>query len=108
GPGTRVNTRHKYHHFLLVLVVVAVAVGPVASAFSPARPRLQPALAQLAAQSPQAMLAVIVQKAGTSDAAATLATQLGGRITKDLHIINAFAVEMPGAAVLKLAQAESV
>jgi serine protease AprX len=92
----------------VVLIVTAVAIGPIAPAFAPARARLQPALAQLAAHSPQGMLAVIVQKAGTSDAAETLATQLGGRITKDLHIINAFAVEMPGAAVLDLAQAESV
>ena len=36
------------------------------------------------------------------------AVALGGTVTKDLHIINAFAADLPGRAVTELARAEEV
>jgi serine protease AprX len=51
---------------------------------------------------------VIVQKvAGTTGTEEQVAA-LGGKVTIDLHIINAFAAEMTTAAAVKLAQSESV
>ncbi len=53
-------------------------------------------LAQIATQTPEQPVSVIVQKADKSSQAEALVQQLGGKITKDLRIINAFAAETAG------------
>jgi serine protease AprX len=62
-------------------------------------PSLNPALADLAARSPHKRVEVIVQlNPGTArGAAAPLVRELGGKVTRDLHIINAVAAELPAA-----------
>ena len=62
----------------------------------------------MAIEKPGALADVIVQKvAGTTGTEERVAA-LGGKVTADLHIINAFAAEMTTAAAVKLAQSESV
>ncbi len=68
----------------------------------------QPALLEMAAAQPGSRLAVIVQKAGTSGDVEGLVKALGGTVTRDLRIINAFAAELPGWAVSAVAQAAGV
>ncbi len=53
-------------------------------------------------ENPAQQVAVIVQKTGAGHGAEQAATQLGGKVTKDLHIINAFAAQMKAGAARQL------
>ncbi len=94
----------------LRLLVLLTLIAPVLGALPtvPAGPRAQATLLALAAARPEQALRVIVQKAGRSSGPEKLVTQLGGKVTKDLHIINAFAALVPGKAILDLANASGV
>jgi serine protease AprX len=63
----------------------------------------QAELAQFAARQPQQQVEVIVQKAGQGSAAEQALARLGGTVTDDLQIINAFAAQLPAAAAMELA-----
>ncbi len=64
---------------------------------------VQPILRQMAASQPETVVGVIVQKAGSGQSPEELVRLLGGRVTKDLGIINAFAAELPAGEVERLA-----
>jgi len=100
----------KLAQFFLVFVLAAGLLAPASSsgASGTVALRLHPLLAQLATESPEQTVAVIVQKAEASDRAEKLAAQLGGTVTKDLHIINAFVAEMTASAARELAATASV
>jgi serine protease AprX len=70
--------------------------------------RAQPLLLAMAAERPDEMVRVIVQKGAKDAGVDELVARLGGKVTKDLHIINAFAAEVPGKAVPNLARAVGV
>lgn len=65
---------------------------------------IQPILRQMAASQPGMVVGVIVQKAGNGHSPEELVHLLGGRITKDLRIINAFAAELPVGELERLAR----
>jgi serine protease AprX len=65
---------------------------------------LQPALAQMAAENPDAMVRVIVQKSGDSDHPEKMVSALGGQWIKDLQMINAFAAMIPAKAARSLSK----
>jgi serine protease AprX len=67
-------------------------------------PQAQPQLIQLAQNDPQQWVSVIVQKAAPNSRLESLVARLGGEVTEDLRIINAFAARMPAAAALELAR----
>jgi hypothetical protein len=92
---------------LTSLAVLAIFVVLVAST-TQANLHAQPELLALAAQRPDQTLNVIVQKQAADTRVEALVRQLGGTITKDLHIINAFAAEMKGRDVSLLARADGV
>ncbi len=75
-----------------------------------AQPALTPALTALAQRDPAKRVEVIVQlQAGTKRAqAAPMVKALGGRVTRDLHIINAVAAKLPAAGAVKLASQPGV
>ncbi len=105
--------------WMIGLALIAIAAIPVAlsrpAAELPATdtalaaavelPSLNPALADLAAREPGKRVEVIVQlDAGTTRAAAApLVREAGGKVTRDLHIINAVAAELPAAGAAELA-----
>jgi serine protease AprX len=62
----------------------------------------------MAATQPEQIVSVIVQKANASDQAERYVEELGGKITKDLHIINAFAARMSASQAKKLAGSSMV
>jgi serine protease AprX len=62
----------------------------------------------MAAESPEQSVSVIVQKAGISNQAEALVAQLGGTVTQDLRLINAFVAEMTAGAARQLAASPSV
>ncbi len=87
--------------FALALLLGAFGLG-AAPAFQAAQ--LQPALAGLAAESPDQTVRVMVAARGERAELVGLVESLGGAVVKDLHIINALAAEMPAGAAASLAQ----
>jgi serine protease AprX len=70
--------------------------------------RAQPELIALATRQPEAPIDVIVQKNGVDAPVEQQLAQLGGAVTMDLHIINAFAARLSAQAALILARSEYV
>ena len=94
---------------LSVLLVVALLLPFMATGPKPeVTPRAQPILLQMAAERPGEVLNVIVQKTAQDASVEKLVVQLGGTVTQDLSIINAFAAELPSTAVPELAEAKGV
>ena len=96
---------------LNVLVVMALMLSllmPLAAPFAQQAARIQPLLLQLAAQQPDQLVSVIVQKTVKDDRVEQAVGALDGTVTKDLHIINAFAAEMTAKDVLQLAKVNGV
>jgi serine protease AprX len=103
----------KYQRFMQIFIAIVflmptVAVVPQRTGEVSLPGRAQPRLVQLAMQDGDREVAVIVQKADQGDRVEKLAAELGGQMTKDLQIINAFAAEMSAKAALELAQDEGV
>jgi serine protease AprX len=90
---------------VVTLVLPFMAVVPVQA---PTAGRVQPVLLQMAAARPEATVGVIVQKTVKDASIEELVARLGGAVTQDLDIINAFAAELPGKAVPELARADGV
>ena len=89
---------------LTVLALIFGMVGPLGVPSAMAAAHAHPLLLQMASEAPEQQVAVIVQKSDKSDQAEALVRRLGGEVTKDLHIINAFAAEMDAGAALELAR----
>jgi len=101
----------KFQKFLTGLVVLLLAFGAFGAAFTPraaAAPKVHPQLVALAAEKPEQPVAVIAQKADDTTGAEQLVARLGGQVTKDLHIINAFAARLPARGAVQLAQSPLV
>ena len=86
----------------MVLTLSAARSAPISVAHA------HPVLLQMAASQPEAMVSVIVQKNGATGDVEALVSALGGTVTKDLHIINAFGAELRAKDVPQLARAEGV
>ena len=99
----------KFTRIFQILIVASLLITVGSSPPQPEKlTKAQPQLAQLAAEKPETLVRVIVQQfAGTSGTEDQVAA-LGGRVTQDLHIINAFAAEMTAEAALNLARSEAV
>ena len=93
---------------LTVLVLLLNASVPFASAGQPAPVRAQPQLLELAAGQPEQTVSVIVQKAGQTSQPEQRVLELGGKVTSDLRIINAFAAELSAASAILLSAEPSV
>src|SRR3954451_11436920 len=102
----------------IALLAIAALAGPRAAApaaedpvaAAQTLPSLTPALADLAARSPRKRVEVIVQlNPGTARASVTpLVREVGGKVTRDLHIINGVAAELPAAGARELASRPEV
>ncbi|MBN9390563.1 MAG: S8 family serine peptidase [Chloroflexi bacterium] len=83
---------------LLFLIILATAFAQPAM-----RQNVQPYLLDLARTNPDNTVSVIVQKNSKDDASLEKeVNRLGGVVTKDLHIINAFAAELPAGQAVNL------
>jgi len=71
-------------------------------------PRAYPALLQLAKERPDEKLYVIIQKGKGKDLPEQAVAHAGGKITKNLGMINAFAAELPARAVEALSHNPNV
>lgn len=102
------NRFYKSLIFLLGLLLVSTLLGPAVTPSDYMALKAQPILAQIAAAKPDQRVSVIVQKV---DRAADLEKQvakLGGKVTKDLSIINAFSAEISAGAVIELVRLPDV
>ncbi len=102
------NKSSEYFQLFLAFILAIGLFGPASALTVVSAANLHPLLAQIAVESPEQTVAVIVQKADASDWPEKLAAQLGGTVTKDLRIINAFAAEMTAGAARTLAADPSV
>jgi serine protease AprX len=102
------HNKHKPIQVLIILIFGFGLIGPTKLYQQFFAVRAQPQLMQIASQTPDKLVSVIVQKASTSSQSEELAERLGARLTKDLHIINAFAADMQAKSAIQLAQAASV
>jgi serine protease AprX len=101
--------RHRISSTMVTIVLFALLVALIPNMPRlEAAPRAQPELIALAQQQPDATIGVIVQKNVTGTAVEQFVTQLGGTITLDLHIINAFAAQLPARASITLARMTGV
>jgi serine protease AprX len=101
----------KFSRALQFALIAAIVLGVFAPATTPVgvgASRANPTLMQRAEAAPDQQLRVIVQKVDDTGRAEALVVSLGGEITKDLHMINAFAAELPGSALLRLSESASV
>ncbi len=102
------NNLRKPIQIMICLVMVFSLLGPAVMMSEPAAAQLHPTLAEMAAETPETLTTVIVQKTDDSGRAEALAESLGGQVTKDLQMINAFAAEMPARAALRLSRSSAV
>jgi serine protease AprX len=92
---------------MVVLFALLVALIPSVPRVQVA-PRAQPELITLAQRLPNTTVGVIVRKDTAGTDVEQRVAQLGGTITTDLHIINAFAAQLTARASIVLAQMQGV
>jgi serine protease AprX len=96
---------------LILVIVVVLIFGLFSPAIGASRPNydnLHPQLIELAAESPDQVVAVMVQKADGSDQPERLVEKLGGQVTKTLKLINAFVAKLPAGRVTEFTTMASV
>jgi serine protease AprX len=92
---------------LQILIALTFMFGLLGSAELPAStglPKAHPQLVQLAKEEPDQRVAVIVQVAAPGAGLEARVARLGGDVTGDLHMIHAFAAELPAGAAVALAR----
>jgi len=92
----------------LGLLLLATLLGPAVPVTGERIAKAQPILAQMAASDPSQIVSVIVQKASNTASLEKQVSSLGGKVTQDLAIINAFSAELTAGAALELARFEDV
>jgi Subtilisin-like serine proteases len=92
---------------IFLVLILGTGFLPASHGFS-SNANIQPVLAYLATRNPGEMVHVIVQKTTGSSGTELQVARLGGKITKDLSIINAVAAEMTAGSALHLSRFSSV
>jgi serine protease AprX len=88
--------------FLLGLLLITTLFGPAVPPSDYMALKAQPILAQIAEADPDLLVSVIVQKVAGTSGVEEQVSRLGGKVTKDLSIINAFSAELSAGAVIEL------
>lgn len=100
--------QRKIFNLIMALFLATGLIGSFAPPTVNAASRLHPALAEIASQTPDQAVRVIVQKADKITDAEQRVAQLGGTVIRDLAIINAFAADMSAEAAVELSKTGSV
>lgn len=87
---------------IVMILVLIIAMPPGVA------PRAHPVLFALARERPEARVGVVVQKQVADTSIEQTVVSLGGVITKDLRLINAFAADVPAHALPALANTAGV
>jgi serine protease AprX len=107
SPGFKRFGNHITLSVLLTLVFTLLGFAPATST-ALAGSRVQAALLAAASKHPNTRYGVIVQKSSRSASVEARVADLGGKVTKDLSIINGFAADMPGKAIEALGKDSDV
>ena len=70
--------------------------------------KAQPELVQIAASDQNQWVSVIIQREGTASSVEKQVARLGGEVTQDLNIINAFSAEMTAGSAVEVARSSDV
>ena len=95
-------------YFQILIIAVLLFSAGAAPVQQSSAAKTQPVLLEMSAQNPGQMVRVIVQKSTTANEAEEYVRALGGWVTQDLEIINAFAAEMTAEAAVGLSRSETV
>jgi serine protease AprX len=88
---------------IIILIIFTLGlIGPTALTAGAAHVKAHPLLIQIADQTPQKQVDVIVQKLVRDNHLEDAVARLGGEVTKELYIINAFAAKMTATDAIKL------
>ena len=104
----RSGNRGRLMRLLLVIALAAPLLAVAPATPGSAATRAHPALLQIAAENPNNPVNIIVQKSSKDSKVEELVTRLGGTITQDLHIINAFSAQMTAGAAIEVSRSANV
>ncbi len=96
----------KLYRFLRALLPLLLLVSLAAATVGPnfaSQARAHPLLLDIASQHPDQQVEVIVQKLAKDNRLEDRVTQLGGEVTKNLRLINAFAARLAAGKAVELA-----
>ncbi len=93
---------------IIILLLIALAAPGLAPIGVQSISRISPIVTRIAAEAPDHLLQLIVQKADATNQAEDLVAHLGGKVIKDLHIIHAVVVVLPAGAASQLGASPSV
>ncbi|MGW8250101.1 MAG: S8 family serine peptidase, partial [Anaerolineales bacterium] len=94
---------HRILRALLPLVLLLSLAAATAGPQFASQVKAHPLLLQIADEHPEQQVAVIVQKLGQDTRLESRVVQLGGEVTKDLYLINAFAARLAAGKAVELA-----
>ena len=98
----------KFVNLFLVMIMLAGLAGSQNLVTATVTDHAQPLLFQLAAAEQEQIVRVIVQKNANAVGLEEQVARLGGKIIKDLGMINAFVAELPAGKVAELAHSPYV
>jgi serine protease AprX len=93
---------------VLLMVAMVLPMLAITPTQGNAQERIQPALLAMIAEHPDRQVNIIVQKTSHDARVEDAVAHLGGTITSDLHIINAFGATLPARSVQELAGVDGV
>ena len=93
---------------LAMMLLVPILLSACSPVNLPPVTNVQTELLEVIAQQPQSMVGVIVQKTEAGNSVEDQVVRLGGTVTQDLSIIQAFAADMPAQQVPALARVNGV
>ncbi len=88
---------------IMLLVLLLPSMGKAYSVIN-----AQPLLLDMAAQQPDKQVSVIVQKTGKDNSVEQAIQNMGGVVTKDLHIINGFAAQLLARQIPSLSELSGI
>ena len=94
--------------FLVSLLLVTSFLGGTLPSVNNTMAKAQPILVQMATSDQNQIVSVIIQKANQTTSAEEQVVALGGQITQDLGIINAFSAEMTAGTALEISHSADV
>ena len=94
--------------FLLGLLLITGLFGPAMPSSSRMELHAQPVLIQMADSNPDQFVEVIIQKLAGANEVEDQVRELGGIVTQDLGMINAFSAEITAGAAIELARSGGV
>jgi len=97
------NGKNRVLSIIILLSLALGLVGPTAALAVMQPVEVQPIIYQIAAESPDLLIRVVIQKSDNSGRAFKIVESLGGKVLKELEFINAFVAEIPAGNVSNLA-----